>query len=131
MKRLSIKIDQNPYTVKTENCPCEYHKVRVSQLTYTPENTTDNNVTVKLDTLGKFDQTVEHSSGGEYFMILTIPKNNTIGWTNVSNCNDWEYYSKQLKVLSDFQIRIYENNTMVPSGHFTANPIDITLTFKE
>ena len=131
MKKLSVHVTSNPFLVSSKQCPCEYRKVRVSRLVYSPATTASNNITLKIDTSGKFDQNVEYSTGQEYFYIMSIPKDNTIGWTNVSHCNDWEYCSNQLKVLSDFQIKIYENDSLVSSAHLADYPLDIELTFKE
>ncbi len=131
MQKLTLKADSNPFKVDTQwGVPIRFNKVRISKLLFKPESNSQNNIEFKIETGGKFDRNIDGSTGRQYFYIQPVMKDTTVGFVNISNCNDWEYSEKEPKYLSDFSMKFYEDNALVSSAHLATNNIYIELTFK-
>lgn len=131
MNKLSIKVTSNPMKIQaSKQLAIKFHKIRASSLVYAPQTNETGPINLKIETGGKFDKTFEYGTWRKYFIIKTIVKDTALGWANVSNCNDWDYTQQEEEYLTDFEICIYEDNTLVSSAYLAANPLNLELTFK-
>ena len=129
MYKIFLHINQNPYTLDITNYKLTFKKIRLSHLVYLP-NTTSEQVRLKIYT-SKFDRTLNIDENVFYFKILSVIKDNGIGYVNYYNCTDIDYIGEHEKYFTSCVFTFYENDTIIDSNYLSNNPIDLELTLLE